>query len=174
MEVALKNVQYAAFASNETHCFTAKVYVDGKLLCVASNEGHGGCTDFYPAPGRKRDDVKRVDTYLQEHATAPAAGDEMSHKLWATGWRPGLESKVDDLLVRWMLAKELRRHLKKSTLTAGPSGAVWCHKVVFTDAAKDRIKASILTKYPDRQVLNEMPFERALDVYVAHVATLRP
>lgn len=46
--VILKNLKYAAFASEETHCFEATVYVDGKRFCIASNEGHGG-PDRYDA-----------------------------------------------------------------------------------------------------------------------------
>lgn len=48
--IELKNVRYAAFASEETSCFQATVYVDGKPFCLASNDGHGG-PDFYePIP----------------------------------------------------------------------------------------------------------------------------
>ena len=41
--VTLKNVKYAAFASEETACFEASVYFDGKRVGSVRNEGHGGC-----------------------------------------------------------------------------------------------------------------------------------
>jgi hypothetical protein len=44
MKITLKNFKHAAFASQETYCFEATVYIDGKKAGTASNEGHGGCT----------------------------------------------------------------------------------------------------------------------------------
>jgi hypothetical protein len=42
MKIELKNVKYAAFASQETSCFEATVYIDGKRAGKVRNEGHGG------------------------------------------------------------------------------------------------------------------------------------
>lgn len=44
MQITLKNFKHAAFASQETYCFEATVYIDGKKAGIASNDGHGGCT----------------------------------------------------------------------------------------------------------------------------------
>ena len=41
-KIELKNLKTAEFASEETHCFEATVYLDGKRFCIASNQGHGG------------------------------------------------------------------------------------------------------------------------------------
>jgi hypothetical protein len=51
MNITLKNFKHAEFASEETYCFQATVYLDGKKVGVASNEGHGGSTNFYPHTG---------------------------------------------------------------------------------------------------------------------------
>lgn len=48
MKIELKNIKYAAFASEETHCFQATVYLDGVKAGVVSNEGHGGPDMFAP------------------------------------------------------------------------------------------------------------------------------
>lgn len=45
-KIILKNLKYAAFASEETSCFSATVYCDGKRLCTARNDGHGGCDSY--------------------------------------------------------------------------------------------------------------------------------
>lgn len=45
--ITVKGIKYAAFASEETNCFTASVYLDGKRLGEAHNEGHGGETWFH-------------------------------------------------------------------------------------------------------------------------------
>ena len=40
----LKNIQTCDFMSEETVCFQADLYCDGKFLCYCQNEGHGGPT----------------------------------------------------------------------------------------------------------------------------------
>lgn len=46
--IELKNLKVAEFASEETTCYEATVYVDGARFCVASNQGQGG-DDSYDA-----------------------------------------------------------------------------------------------------------------------------
>jgi len=48
MKIELKNIKHAEFASRETHCFTASVYIDGKRSGTVSNDGHGGCNGYEP------------------------------------------------------------------------------------------------------------------------------
>lgn len=43
----LKKVQICDFMSEETTCFQANLYCDGKLLAQVHNEGHGGATFYY-------------------------------------------------------------------------------------------------------------------------------
>lgn len=45
MEITLKNIKHSGFASRETHCFQASIYVDGKRSGTVENNGHGGCND---------------------------------------------------------------------------------------------------------------------------------
>ena len=48
MKIELKNLKYAEFASQETHCFEASLYVDGKRIGVVANDGQGGCNGYTP------------------------------------------------------------------------------------------------------------------------------
>ena len=43
MKLELKSIQYSSFASQETSCYQAKLYVDGKPFATVGNEGCGGC-----------------------------------------------------------------------------------------------------------------------------------
>jgi hypothetical protein len=42
--ITLKNLKHFAAGSQETYCFTATVYLDGKKVGTAENDGHGGET----------------------------------------------------------------------------------------------------------------------------------
>ena len=46
MRIELKNVKHVESMSEETECFTANLYVDGKKIGAVSNRGHGGCHDY--------------------------------------------------------------------------------------------------------------------------------
>lgn len=49
--IALRGFKSAAFASEETLCFSATVLLDGKPVAHAKNEGRGGCTFLQPLKG---------------------------------------------------------------------------------------------------------------------------
>lgn len=46
--VSIKNLKVSEFASEETHCFKASVYIDGIRKGVVSNTGHGGPDSYEP------------------------------------------------------------------------------------------------------------------------------
>lgn len=56
-DLSVKNVNLIEEMSEETPCFTADVYRDGKLFAHARNSGHGGCNDYTPAKGYTHKDV---------------------------------------------------------------------------------------------------------------------
>ena len=47
MKLKLKNIKHSEFASQETNCYQAVVYLNGKPFADVSNDGHGGC-DYQP------------------------------------------------------------------------------------------------------------------------------
>ncbi len=47
--------------SEETLCFSADVYEDGKLIAHVKNTGHGGSNYVHPAKGLKYKDVQHLD-----------------------------------------------------------------------------------------------------------------
>ncbi len=46
--IEIKNLKLNTHFSQETHCFTATVYIDGKRAFSAENEGRGGPNNYYP------------------------------------------------------------------------------------------------------------------------------
>ena len=43
MNLEMKSIKHFASGSQETYCYTAVVYLDGKPFAHVSNDGHGGC-----------------------------------------------------------------------------------------------------------------------------------
>ena len=55
-DIELVNLQYSAFASQETPCYTATVRIGGVDAGMVRNDGQGGCSCYIPA-----DLCERVD-----------------------------------------------------------------------------------------------------------------
>jgi hypothetical protein len=51
MNVELKKVKYHESMSDETNCFEAEIWVDGKKLADVQNHGQGGENEYHPVGG---------------------------------------------------------------------------------------------------------------------------
>ena len=47
MKIELKNVKFYESMSEETNCFEADVFINGKKIAYAKNTGQGGSTDYH-------------------------------------------------------------------------------------------------------------------------------
>jgi hypothetical protein len=73
LNLSLKNLKFHEDMSEETPCFSADLYEDGKLIAHVKNSGRGGCNDIHPAKGLKYNDVQHVtdidtDCYIMQLA----------------------------------------------------------------------------------------------------------
>ena len=46
MKLELKNVKFYESMSEETNCFQADLFINGKKIAYVKNSGQGGCTDY--------------------------------------------------------------------------------------------------------------------------------
>lgn len=156
MNITLKNVKFAEFASQETNCFEATVYIDGIRAGTASNEGYGGCNNYYP---------NTLYAALNEYAeTLPPI---VSRYLDGSGNPMLLEHDADILIGNlfdyWLQSRDLKKSLAKSILFIGEDGKLWRSKQ--TDLKAALAHADIHKKLKTNQILNLMPFDTALSIY---------
>ena len=60
LNLSLKNLKFHEDMSEETPCFSADLYQDGKLIAHVSNRGHGGCNDVRPAGDLTHKDIEHL------------------------------------------------------------------------------------------------------------------
>jgi len=60
-KLTLKKVKVYEAMSEETICFSADLYEDGKLVAHVSNRGQGGSNEIDPAKGLRYEDVAHID-----------------------------------------------------------------------------------------------------------------
>ena len=163
MKIEVKNVKYMASMSEETLCYTATVYADGKKFATASNRGFGGETDIDYDHSQKAVYFAARD-YV---ATLPDAVTE-----WG-GYEQSLESFVDDLVADWLTMRELKSKLKKKWLftVKGKDGLYGIKRSPSPASALSLAAASInlhLTSAHGKggyTLLNTLPLDEAVKLY---------
>ncbi len=107
MKIEIRAIKYAAFASQETSCFTATIYIDGKRVGTAHNEGHGGQTSINP---------QECKAQLEAHAkTLPRIVTEYENADDPSGfltYQPSAESVIDELLHVYLCEQDDKKLLK--------------------------------------------------------------
>ena len=154
MKLELKNIKHTSWASEETHCYQASLYVDGKPVAIVSNDGHGGADRYYDHPKFKGgksawcDKMQEVHEYFKSLPNTPSE--------WSPeGMEQCLEFWCADQVNDWLSARELKGKLKKQFLFQfADKVGVFAHKTRPSRAHKATI-------------LNDLPFDEALAIWKA-------
>jgi hypothetical protein len=106
MKVELKSVKIYDKLSEETICFTATFYIDGKKAGEVENRGHGGCTCY-----RFFNSVDEANFEAYVNSLPPKIiGHEQNMKAWSK--KMSGDDLFDDLLNAHIKAKEEKKLTK--------------------------------------------------------------
>ena len=103
MKIELKKISFNERMSDETNCFIADLYIDGKKVGYAQNEGRGGPTDYRGDTKADNVLIAKAEKYCK---TLPKV------KYHDMEWEQSLEGVIDDLLTEYLVAKEAKKKLK--------------------------------------------------------------
>lgn len=142
--VELRNVKCAAFASQETSCFAATVYIDGEKQGTVENDGHGGCNFYHP--------FSIQDKLAAIAATLPDIQFD------GQTLKQDADILIGDLLNAYLQKRDLKRLCSKKTLFRLKSetyqdGEYRTVKAPFSE----KVKAYLVNKYSETlgEILNE-------------------
>jgi len=160
--IQLKNIKYAAFASEETHCYEASVYFDGKKVGTVSNDGHGGGDYEYPTDKAAWAKLNAyIKTLPETVTTMPDHKDPSKFFSYAES----LEGVCHELVNEFLIARDLKRALSKKVLFQ----KIGNDSLFETKAApKGRLSDwidQIAAREDTAEVLNLLPIEKALEIY---------
>jgi hypothetical protein len=179
MKLELKNIKYTAWASEETHCYQATLYVDGKPVAIVSNDGRGGADRDYRHPKFKKESeasgvqpyafgyrakMAEVHEYFDGLPPSPFSYEGADGVMIHDSLPQTLEFWCCDQVNDWLSARELKKKLKSH--------------VLFQFKYKDGIYQSkyhptvtngewVINKQSGetRRILNDMPFDEALAIW---------
>ena len=163
-KLEVKNISYYARGSEETPCYNATVYINGKKAVEVSNDGHGGSDrqHTYPESGFN---LKLINEWCVE---------KFGQETWEYGGKTyhtdlDLEHYCHQELYNWLDAKLLKKELKKKYLCIEKEKdeefiVAWKRK---GDHMDDYFKNFLKTDYPHmvEKCLNFMPFDQALKLF---------
>lgn len=161
MKIELKNIKYAAFASQETSCYEAAIYIDGKKVGTVENSGHGGSDNVRPW-----ELAVQIDEYAKTLPFVVCSFDDPR-----TG-KPAMmaqdhETIFGALLNEWLQDRDLKRAMSRRILfrrdgrlleTNAHSAAELRARLGETDLAA-KLRAEV--------ILNLLPFADASAIYRA-------
>lgn len=146
MNITLKNFKHAAFASQETYCFEATVYIDGKKAGRASNEGHGGCTFVHldetfrhldtpenDLDGKVDDLVHKLVCEKQDKAILASVKRDLSKNLL---FRRNDTKAGEMRIIKGIVGNKPAYEAKVAALKADPTVVVIYNTLPLEDAAK--------------------------------------
>ena len=153
MKIELKAIQYAAFSSEETSCYNANLYVDGRKIGTVGNDGHGGPDHFRGdrAAFAASDEWCKANLPRWQH-------DERS-------FETDLEMRCAQLLNDWIAARDLKTAFRTKVVMRDPADG---H--LYTIKHRGRIEATIDgigKRHPGAVILNTLPFDEALTLFRA-------
>ena len=168
MKLELKSIKIAAFASEETHCYEAVVYLDGKAWARVGNDGHGGPDRVDPVKGPMNSpafaaELKIVNAELALSDEGQKFLAEFPRDFGAFG-AGGLEWWCGNRITEHLLTKDLRKAMKRSGLYA-EDGKIYETGFKGVRKLTDEHWTRLKSKYPEREWLNDMPFDKALTIY---------
>lgn len=162
MQIVLKNVKYVASMSEETHCFSASVYIDGVKAGEVSNRGYGGPNEYSSDELQARLDEhgKTLPPHVSE--IKDDDGNPMVLEIDA-------EIIIGELMNDYLTEKDLKRLLANRIVftklnETGTYETKTLNKVQLTNHLNnpDNIKKQI--KGLD-QILNLLDFDEALKLF---------
>jgi len=128
MKIELKNVKINKMFSEETICFKADVYINGKKIAFAENDGRGGCTFYYAYDiSNGRQVLKEAEEYAK---TLPSIkynfGDEI-HEITMT-LEHFIDTAINDIFNGKEKAKEdkkIKKLTEKAIVFGNPNGSTY-------------------------------------------------
>lgn len=144
MLIEIKKVQVNQRLSQETHCFSADVWIDGVKAGAIQNAGHGGPDDFFPVQGGQTlaQINERIAREMPEVPGFPSLTND-------------LEIVVGDLVNAHVVQKSVGSRLKRKAVYVvdgkrNPDGKETAYECDIKGAEKLRTNPKIT-------VLNDLP-----------------
>lgn len=156
-KIELKNLKHSEFASQETYCFEASVYIDGKKAGTVSNQGCGGCHSYHP---------NTLYTILKAEADKlPPEEVDLGGQIFTM--KPDADTIISELVTEALQAKDLKLAMRRRILFIGADGTIFETKTLEAAVLAAQLRRpNIHEVLKTKTILNLLPFPEALSIYI--------
>lgn len=161
----MKAIKLAQWKSQETYCYDATVYLDGKPFAMVGNDGHGGCDYQHEHPKFKGEFYPTLKKLDEEFAKLPYT-DVGKYKNVPEGFKQTFDRWCNEQVGLYELDKEIKRTLKNNIVAQIIEENE--EKVVQWKIQKgyeQRLRDMIMKKHPDAKIVNDMPMEKVRKIW---------
>lgn len=169
-KIELKNFQFAEFASEETNCYTAVVWVNGIPSFTARNDGHGGPDRYDPIDWQNKTSValyKSTMAVLEAYCKSLPQEEAFGSKFDVTveGYIGELvDAKVKQMAIDKAVQKS-RKALKDRIMILMPDGTVSQSKKLQPQQVTPENMQKCLVNWKGKEIVNTMPIERQNEIF---------
>lgn len=164
--ITLTNLKHAKNMSEETNAFTAVVCFDGQKVGHAKNDGHGGMTFVQPFQNTLTK-LKEAEAYAESLSATECSFVGADGKPIMIP--SSLDYIIDNMVMDDLVVGDLKRKLKRCALFTQP-GKKGVFRMPLPRGRKlgDHL-ALIREKHPEWALLNDMPADEALAIWLKEV-----
>ena len=162
--IELRNISHYARGSEETPCFNATVYINGKRAVEVSNNGHGGMDrqDVWHENGFNLKEINEwcVKTFGKKSFTYQSDSKEKE-----CFYDMDLEHVCHDALYNWLDAKTLKKDLNSKFLFMEKNSKELNAYKKAKGEDEELFASFFRGKHEGGTCLNFIPFDDALKLY---------
>tara|TARA_A100001201_G_scaffold143535_1_gene145664 strand:- start:497 stop:1051 length:555 start_codon:yes stop_codon:yes gene_type:complete len=175
-KLEMKAIKLAQWKSQETYCYEANVYLDGKPFAIVGNDGHGGCDYQHEHPKFKGEFYPTLKKLDEEFAKLPYT-DKGKYKNVPEGFKQTFERWCNEQVGLYEVDKEIKRTLKNNIVAqimeADKDGGAYVDllpvvKVVQWKIQKgyeQKLRDIIMKQHPEAKIVNDMPMEKVREIW---------
>lgn len=105
MNIELKKISFNERMSEETNCFVADLYINGKKVGYCENRGTGGPTDYHGDSKEANDVIREAEAYFKSLPKAKYEEHDFEYQ-------PTLENAIDEQFEEFLKVREDKKKQK--------------------------------------------------------------
>ena len=161
--IELRNISHYARGSEETPCYNATVYINGKKAIEVGNDGHGGMDKQHQYSNEERAIVQQVNKWCIKKFGKKSFTYQSDKEEKVCSYDIDLEQFCHDELYKWLDTKALKKDLKKSWLFIENKEMRAYKKAKGED--EELFQSFFRGKHEKGVLLNNLSFDNALTLY---------
>ena len=108
--ITLKSIKHTVWASRETHCFSAVIYLDGKRVLNVDNAGRGASHKYWSVKEHGQEETKKILDECRQHAYEFLKANR-ALTMEVDGETIDMSDMPDSELLDWLIADLVNEHL---------------------------------------------------------------